>query len=98
MLGRAPHGAWPERHSDVILPTPPGRLDYVMASWGRDLLPCREGRSVCVCVHTRLHPCGRSMQIGENSQACPASAPGQLPHPCPKCLFSLVSCFGAELK
>lgn len=50
VLGRAPHGAWPEGHSDVILPTPPGRLHYVMASRGRDLLPSREGRSVCLYI------------------------------------------------
>lgn len=50
MLGRAPSllGAWPKGRSDVSLLTPPRRLDYVMASWGRDLLPCREGRSVYV--------------------------------------------------
>jgi hypothetical protein len=45
-------GAWPKGRSDVSLPTPPRRLDYVMASWGRDLLPCREGKSVYVCACT----------------------------------------------
>lgn len=49
-------GAWPKVRSDVSMPTPPRRLDYVMASWGRDLLPCREDKSVCVCVC--LHPGG----------------------------------------
>lgn len=46
ILGVLKVGRWglscPKGRSDVTLPTPPRRLDYVMASWDRDLLPCRE--------------------------------------------------------
>lgn len=51
ILGVVKVGRWglscPKGRSDVSLPTPPRRLDYVMASWDRDLLPCREA-GVCV--------------------------------------------------
>lgn len=88
VLGRAPLGACPEGCSDVSLLTPPRRLDYVMASWGRDLLPCGEGRIVYVCMPA---PLWEEHADREEFPGLSSQCPGQLPHPCPKCLLSLAS-------
>lgn len=81
VLGRAPsHGIWHKGRRDVSLPTPWGRLDYVMASWGRDLLPCREGRSVSVCMPAPLwEECTDREEFPGLSSQCPWPTAQPLP-------------------